>query len=85
MSTDIIVRFTDSYEQKVGDIKKIVGLMSPKSIIKIIDTLDLDANPRNSRLGSVTDAIQASIRADELSPTQKLLAVFRQGLCNTGV
>lgn len=72
MSTDVIVRFTDSYEQKVGDIKKIVGLMSPKSIIKIIDTLDLDANPRNSRLGSVTDAIQASIRADELSHTQKL-------------
>lgn len=51
MSTDIIVRFTDSYEQKVGDIKKIVGLMSPKSIIKIIDTLDLDANPRNSPFG----------------------------------
>ena len=68
MSTDIIVRFTDSYEQKVGDIKKIVGLMSPKSIIKIIDTLDLDANPRNSRLGSVTDAIPVSythLRAHE--------------------
>ena len=80
MSTDIIVRFTDSYEQKVGDIKKIVGLMSPKSIIKIIDTLDLDANPRNSRLGSVTDAIQASIRADELSPTQKLFPFKSKGI-----
>ena len=80
MSTDIIVRFTDSYEQKVGDIKKIVGLMSPKSIIKIIDTLDLDANPRNSRLGSVTDAIQASIRADELSHTQKLFPFKSKGI-----
>lgn len=80
MSTDIIVRFTDSYEQKVGDIKKIVGLMSPKSIIKIIDTLDLDANPRNSRLGSVTDAIQASIRADELSSTQKLFPFKSKGI-----
>lgn len=82
MSTDIIVRFTDSYEQKVGDIKKIVGLMSPKSIIKIIDTLDLDANPRNSRLGSVTDAIQASIRADELSPTQKLFPLNQREFCS---
>lgn len=30
MSTDIIVRFTDSYVQKLGDIKKVVGLMSPQ-------------------------------------------------------
>lgn len=80
MSTDIIVRFTDSYVQKLGDIKKVVGLMSPKSLIQIIDTLDLDANPRNSRLGSVTDAIQASIRADELSPAQKLFPFKSKGI-----
>lgn len=80
MSTDIIVRFTDSYVQKLGDIKKVVGLMSPKSLIQIIDTLDLDANPRNSRLGSVTDAIQASIRADELSPEQKLFPFKSKGI-----
>ncbi len=79
MST-IIVCFTDSDQQKVGDIKNIVGPMSPKSIIKIIDTLDLDANPRNSRLGSVTDAIQASIRADELSSTQKLFPFKSKGI-----
>lgn len=35
MSTDIIVRFTDSYEQKVGDIKKIVGLMTPNPLSKL--------------------------------------------------
>jgi len=71
MSTkkSITVRFEHSNEQQLGKITKVVGLVRAKSIIDIIDYLDLDANPRNSKTGPVTDAIQDSIRTDsELFP-----------------
>lgn len=60
----IIVRFEHSNEQQLGKITKVVGLIRAKSIVSIIDYLDLDANPRNSKTGPVTDAIQDSIRTD---------------------
>ena len=41
--------------------------MPAKYMASLIDELDLDANPRSSKLGSVTDAIQKSIRSDESS------------------
>ena len=41
--------------------------MPAKYMVSLIDELDLDANPRSSKLGSVTDAIQKSIRSDESS------------------
>ena len=65
----IIVRFEHSNEQELGRITKIVGLVKAKFIAQIIDYLDLDANPRNSKTGPVTDAIQESIQTDtELFP-----------------
>lgn len=35
--------------------------MRPKGVVSIIDAMDLDANPRGSKTGPVTDAIQDSI------------------------
>ncbi len=57
----IIIKFDFPSEQTVGQITKIVGLTRAKFLIPVIDSLDLDANPRSSRTGSVTDAIQESI------------------------
>lgn len=60
----LIIKFEFSSEQTVGDITKIVGLTEAKYLIPVIDVLDLEANPRSSRTGSVTDAIQDSIESD---------------------
>lgn len=56
-----IIRIEDASESCIGDLKKITGHISGKSIIPIIDNLDLEANPRASKSSSVTDDIQESI------------------------
>ena len=65
----VVFRFEKSVRQQVGEITKIVGLVKAKNLIPMIDHLDLQANPRDSKTGAVTDAIQASIDEDpELFP-----------------
>lgn len=65
----IVLRFERSVRQQVGEITKIVGFVKAKNLIRMIDHLDLQANPRDSKTGAVTDAIQASIDEDpELFP-----------------
>ena len=63
-SASVIIKFDFSTEQTVGEITKIVGLTKAKYLIPIIDYLDLEANPRSSKTGPVTDAIQESIETD---------------------
>ena len=63
-NTNVIIKLDFSTEQTVGEIAKIVGLTKAKYLIPIIDYLDLEANPRSSKTGSVTDAIQESIETD---------------------
>lgn len=62
----IIIKFDFSSEQTVGEITKIVGLVGAKYMVPIIDGLNLEANPRASKTGSVTEAIQESIEKDPL-------------------
>lgn len=57
----IILKLDFFTEQTVGQITKIVGLTKAKFLIPIIDSLDLQANPRSSSTGPITDAIQESI------------------------
>lgn len=63
-SNSVIIKFEFTSEQTVRDIKKIVGLVKAKYMVSIIDTLNLDANPRSSKTGIVTDDIQESIETD---------------------
>ena len=63
-NTSVIIKFDFSTEQTVGEITKIVGLTKAKYLIPVIDSLDLEANPRSSKTGPVTDAIQESIETD---------------------
>lgn len=65
-NNSIIIRFEQSNKQTVGEITKIVGLVRAKSIIPIIDSLNLEANPRSSATGNVTEAIQETIRRTPL-------------------
>lgn len=67
----IIIRYECIGEQPVGDITKIVGLVQARYLIGVIDELNLEANPRSSKIGNVTDAIQETIENDpELFPVK---------------
>ena len=66
---ELIIKFENSVEQTIGDISKIVGLVQAKYFISIIDNLNLDANPRSSKTGQVTDAFRDTIENNpELFP-----------------
>ena len=68
-SNSVIIKFDSCAEFTVGNITKIVGLVEAKYLIYIIDILNLEANPRSSKEGTVTDAIQESIlECPELFP-----------------
>lgn len=60
----IIIKFEIYNEQTVGDITRIIGLIRARFIPPIIENLNLEANPRASKTGAVTDAIQDSIEND---------------------
>ena len=48
---------------------KIVGLVEARYFVAIIDSLNLEAKPRSSKTGNVTDAIQETIgNSPELFP-----------------
>lgn len=64
MKKNIIIKLEFANEQTVGQITKIVGLMRAKYIVSVIDALNLEANPRSSKTGFVTEAIQESIKID---------------------
>lgn len=64
-----IIKFNQSNDQKIGDMRKISGFVKIHNFIDIIDALDLEANPRNSKIGNVTNEIQDSIKlTPELLP-----------------
>lgn len=54
---------------------KVVGLVKVRQLIKVIDALNLDANPRASKVGPVTHAIQ-----DSLSKTPDLFPFKTKGI-----
>ncbi len=57
----IIIKFEGGNEQTIGDITKIVGFVKARFFVSLIDCLNLEANPRSSKTGAVTDAIQETI------------------------
>jgi len=50
------------YDQTIGEIKRISGLVRARNVIELLNDADLSANPRSSRVGTVTDAIDESIK-----------------------
>ncbi len=75
----IIIRLKPCASQVVGDIERLVGLMPARDIIGLIDRVSLEANPRESKLGPVTEAIQESIIEDEGS-ADKLFPFKSKGI-----
>ncbi len=65
----IIIKLENRSEKTIGEIRKIIGEIKGRLFISLIDNLDLEANPRSAKIGSVTDAIQESIeKVPELLP-----------------
>ncbi|MFC0681771.1 hypothetical protein ACFFGH_28400 [Lysobacter korlensis] len=58
----IIIKFDQPAEQTVDGITRISGFVKAKHFLPLIDNLDLEANPRSSKVGPVTDAIRYSIQ-----------------------
>lgn len=63
MPEQFIIRFEGRPgELTIGNMKKISGHVSGRTFATIIDHLSLEANPREAKVGAVTDAIQETIR-----------------------
>ncbi|MBP3043698.1 hypothetical protein KKR91_03645 [Arthrobacter jiangjiafuii] len=61
--TSTIIKFEDAYEQSYQGILRVIGLAKISSLIATIDSIDLEANPRSSRVGPITAAIRESIES----------------------
>ena len=56
--SSVTIRLKEFSEQTINpNIRRIIGLLPARFIVGIIDELDLEANPRNSRLGAVTSGL----------------------------
>lgn len=72
---DVDIKFEEVGEQLLKTARRITGLVRIKYIGKLINALDLDANPRNSKVGPVTRAILETL---EMSP--ELFPVKSKGI-----
>ena len=59
--TNIVVRFDTVAEQAAGPVLRIVGFARARELLQLIDSADLEANPRSAKAGPVTDDILESI------------------------
>ena len=57
----ITIRMDQAAEQTYGFIKRVHGLVRLKGLIQLISDLDLEANPRDSRVTKVTQDIRESL------------------------
>jgi len=71
MSKSLTVKIGQCSEQVVGPVRKLYGLLPPKSVVQLLDTDDLAANPRSAKKGTVTEDIEDSLRNSvELFPAK---------------
>jgi hypothetical protein len=67
----LTIKINQCSEQVVGPVRKLYGLLPPKSLVQLLDTDDLAANPRSAKKGSVTADIEDSLRnSSELFPAK---------------
>lgn len=75
MTKKLILKFEECAEQPRGAVRRVVGFVTGKSIIPLIDVADLSANPRSAKAGSVTSEI-----VDSLSETPDLFPFKTKGI-----
>lgn len=71
MSKSLIIKINQCSAQVVGPVRKLYGLLPPKSLVQLLDTNDLAANPRSAKKGSVTADIEDGLNTSpELFPAK---------------
>lgn len=71
MTNQVILKIEQVSEQVYGPVRKIFGLLPPRSFAHLIDVADLSANPRSAKTGSVTYDIENSLNESaELFPAK---------------
>lgn len=58
----LILKFEECAEQPRGAVRRVVGYVAAKSLVQLLDVVDLSANPRSAKAGSVTSEIIDSLR-----------------------
>lgn len=58
----VTIKFEERAEQTADGITRISGFVQARNFVSVIDSLDLEANPRAARVGRVTNAIIESIQ-----------------------
>lgn len=57
----VIIRFNQVSEQSSGAVMRVTGFVKARDLIPLLDSADLEANPRSAKSGPVTDDIRESI------------------------
>ncbi len=71
MNKSLTIKINQCSEQVVGPVRKLYGLLPSKSLVQLLDTDDLTANPRSAKKGSVTADIEDSLKnSQELFPAK---------------
>jgi hypothetical protein len=66
---DVMIKIEQCASQIVGSSRRLVGLVKLKQIVRIIEALDLQANPRDSKLSQITsDIIESLSKTPDLFP-----------------
>ena len=58
---DVTLKFDEAVSQNIGSFQRVFGLVRVKQLVGLIQEVDLDSNPRNSRAGSITADIMESL------------------------
>lgn len=74
-NTMLTLKFEHVAEQQAGFVTRITGLVRLKHLIPLFDEMNLDANPRDSKVGQVTSDIRES-----LTLTPEIFAFKSKGL-----
>ena len=61
-SCDVVLKCYDNYLTERPGVSRLLGEIDPRSCYRLIDTLDLLANPRSSKVGTVTSEIEETLQ-----------------------
>jgi hypothetical protein len=61
----VILKFDVACQSDEYLLRRVVGTVQPGSMIKLLDIADLEANPREAKVGTVTEGIIESLEAED--------------------
>jgi len=78
----VILRFDECAISEKYPLRRLSGTMTIDSMIRLVDQADLDANPREAKAGSVTEAIQETLeKTPDLFPFKSKGLLLAAGEC----